>query len=70
MVDPRETETENQTLNRVIYGDSHQVNEVPPQPDTLMIMEVQIPYSKRVEENVGRTETYGWTMIDLFDHNK
>ncbi|CAD8204694.1 unnamed protein product [Paramecium pentaurelia] len=70
LVEPRESETENQNHNRCIFGDAHQVFEVPAHPDTLMIMEVQIPFSKRVEDNVGRTETYGWTQVDLFDHNK
>ncbi|CAD8123518.1 unnamed protein product [Paramecium sonneborni] len=69
LIEHKECETENYYHNRCIFGDSHQVFQVPAHPDTLMIMEVQNPFCKRVEDNVGRTETYGWTQVDLFDHN-
>lgn len=35
-----------------------------------MVIELQIPYSKKIEENIGRTESYGWTVINLFDSKK
>lgn len=35
-----------------------------------MVIELQIPFSKKIEENVGRTETHGWTILNLFDMKK
>jgi hypothetical protein len=60
-VDPHDCEDETQQTVRCIFGDSNEVLEVPPDPNTLMIMEVQLPISKDLNVNAGNTETYGWT---------
>lgn len=70
LVEPHDCEVETSTTNRCIFGESHQIFDVPPNPDTLMIFEVQLPTSRNVEENVGKTESYGWTQLDLFDTTK
>ncbi|KAL4441575.1 hypothetical protein ABPG74_021507 [Tetrahymena malaccensis] len=67
IVDPKECEVESSETVRCIIGDSHQIFDIPPNPDALLIMEIQIPYSKKQGENVNKTESYGWTQLDLFD---
>jgi len=70
LVEPHDCEVETSTTNRCVYGESHQIFDVPTNPDTLMVFEVQLPFSRNVEENVGKTESYGWTQLDLFDTTK
>ena len=70
LVEPHNCEIESSQTTRCIYGESHQIFDVPANYDNLLIFEVQLPPSKNIEENVGRTESYGWTQIDLFDVQK
>ncbi|CAK73236.1 unnamed protein product (macronuclear) [Paramecium tetraurelia] len=49
---------------------TNQLHEIPAHPEVLLIEEVQLPVSKKLEENTGKTQSYGWTQIDLFDQQR
>ncbi|KAL4430115.1 hypothetical protein ABPG74_013562 [Tetrahymena malaccensis] len=70
LVDPHDTEVESAQTVRCIIGESNQIFDIPADPDTLMIMEVQFPFSKNLADNIGRTDTFGWTQVDLFDFKR
>ena len=59
LVDPHDCEVENAELNRAIIAESHQIYDVPANMDDLLIFEIQLPFSKRLEENAGRTDSFG-----------
>ena len=54
-------------MNRCVFGESHQIFDIPANFDTFMIFEVQLPSNLKVGDNESRTESYGWSLIDLFD---
>ncbi|EGR31823.1 hypothetical protein IMG5_101270 [Ichthyophthirius multifiliis] len=70
LVDPHDTEIESAQTVRCIIGDQNQIFDIPADPETLIIMEVQIPQSKNLQDNIGRTDTFGWTQVDLFDYKR
>lgn len=70
LVEPHDCEVETSLTNRCVFGESHQIFDVPANSDTLLIFEVQLPLTNNIEENVGKTESYGWTQLDLFDNTK
>jgi len=54
-------EIEGEFSNKVLIGDSNQLYEVQAHPEVLLIVEVQFPQSKKLEDNVGKTESFAWT---------
>ncbi|EGR29433.1 hypothetical protein IMG5_155830 [Ichthyophthirius multifiliis] len=70
IVDAKDCEVESAETVRCIIGDSHQVFDIPPSTDALLIMEVQLPFSKKKGDNTNKTESLGWTQLDLFDLKK
>jgi hypothetical protein len=61
LIEPYECEIENANSNRVLIGDSNQIYEIQAHPEVLLVIEVQLPVSKKLEENVGKTQTFAWT---------
>ena len=70
LIEPADCEVESAQSNRVIIGESNQLYDIPPHPEALLILEIQFPFSKKLEENVGKTESFAWTMIDMFDASR
>ena len=63
--------TEQDTINtcKCIFDEQHHIYDVPPYSDALLIFEFQVHY--QVGYSTGeKVETYGWTMVDLFDLQK
>ncbi|CAD8165584.1 unnamed protein product [Paramecium pentaurelia] len=70
LIEPYDCEIEGESSNRVLIGETSQLYEIPAHPEVLIIVEVQLPVSKKLEENIGKTQSYGWTQIDLFDQQR
>ena len=60
LVESTDCEVESQDFNRTINAQKHHIFDVPPNKNTLMIMEVQT-------NGPDGMVSYGWTQIDLFD---
>ncbi|CAD8068103.1 unnamed protein product [Paramecium sonneborni] len=70
LIEPYDCEIEGESSTRVLIGETSQLYEIPAHQEVLLIIEVQLPVSKRLEENIGKTQSYGWTQIDLFDQQR
>ena len=68
-IDPHDCEVESARSNRCVFGDTFPLFEIPPNSNSLLIIEVQLPKGL---DNGGNAiiESFGWTQLDLFDFRK
>ena len=68
-IDPHDCEVESGRTNRCIFGDIRPIYDISANQNALLIIEIQLPKGLDQQGN-SIIESYGWTMLDLFDLRK